>query len=315
MTTYSEKQLIKRLALYRGDYHQSLGLEDMIEDAERIFADGSDYGPLAGLDKVADGLVIECMSNFGLGMMERHETDGILLDLSQRCRFFSFVVEKKFFDEDPNFVTPALSPYGEWMLQFIATGRTDLQQRLEAIVLSVVKSGRYASPAGTTGYFTAPSKLGVFALEMLAAGRGETINWESFHIPPDPFWLDCARIGLIEPDPVRAADWARRLCDAHMKTLQTDKDNFVFNASTGHEIELEAHFLWPIAVHAFLRLRGQLGLETGEIDHRLMQTPFALLRDWNMPAGSWQAEPWYSDILARTLAEAPSLQADLDLIR
>ncbi|KYB45577.1 hypothetical protein AB664_06655 [Brucella anthropi] len=75
---------------------------------------------------------------------------------------------------------------------------------------------------------------------------------------------------------------------------------------------MEAHFLWPIAVHAFLRLREQLRLETGEIDHQLMQRHFALLCDWNMPFGSWQVEPWYSDILARTLAEAPSLQADLD---
>lgn len=82
-----------------------------------------------------------------------------------------------------------------------------------------MKSGRYAPPTGTTGYFNVPSKLGVFVLEMLALVRGETINWQSLHIS-------------TRPAP-----------------------------------------------------RGQLGLETDEIDHQLTQKRFALLRDWNMPAG------------------------------
>ncbi|KYB45578.1 hypothetical protein AB664_06660 [Brucella anthropi] len=84
--------------------------------------------------------------------------------------------------------------------------------------------GAYVPPAGTTSYFTVPSKLGVFGLEMIATVRGETINSQSYHIPPDPLWLDCARIGLIVPVPIRAVDWARRLCDSHMLALQTDKE-------------------------------------------------------------------------------------------
>ncbi|MDR6434336.1 hypothetical protein [Brucella pseudogrignonensis] len=39
-----------------GDYHQSLGLEDMI-DGRSIFFKGSDYGPLVWLYNVADGLI------------------------------------------------------------------------------------------------------------------------------------------------------------------------------------------------------------------------------------------------------------------
>ncbi|WP_139212339.1 hypothetical protein [Jannaschia pohangensis] len=219
------------------------------------------------------------------------------------------------FNANPDFLTPYLDTYGETLLQLVATGRDDLAEATEEIARRVLATGRYAKPADSGGYFGAPAKLGVFALEMLAARRGETIDWESFHVPPDRFWRDCARIGLTEPDPVKAAEWAAQLCDAHMQTLRTDRDGMSTTPFEGKEINQQAHFLWPITTHAFLRLRAGQGLETAPVDHPLMRTSFEVLRGWHVPVGAWQPEPWFAEILDKTVAIAPTLGPRLEIIR
>ena len=149
----------------------------------------------------------------------------------------------------------------------------------------------------------------------MAATRNETIDWQSFHVPPARFWFDCARTGVTEPDPDKAAQWGHDLCEAHLRTVARDTENGTMTPSTGHEIIQQAHFLWPITVHAFLRLRARLGLQTSEIDHPLVRTSFSILRNWSVPAGAWPTEPWLTEILDKTVTVAPSLEAQVDLIR
>lgn len=211
---------------------------------------------------------------------------------------------------------PELSDYGEYLLELMATSRVELIEPTREIAMGVVTSGRYAPSSSTsTGYFGSPAKLGVFALEMLAVMRDEVIDWESFHIPPDRSWLDCARIGLPEPDPVKAAEWGLQLCDAHMATLQADKDNPDMSWFQGFKMVNEAHHLWPVSVYAFIRARAQMGLATAEIDHPLMRTSFAILQDWTVPAGSWQAQPWFTEIVDRIQQIEPALEPALELVR
>lgn len=314
MKNYSEKRLVELLSLYDGDIMDSFEVTDFIEDARASLSGSSDYGLLSGIRNA--GMLGEAAAlNFAFYVAANKDVKGDILDFSQRSRFLAFVVRKHEIDQNPEFSAPDLTNYGEYLLELMATSRTDLIEPMREIALEVVTSGRYAPPEGTTGYFGAPTKLGVFALEMLAIMRGEVIDWESFHVPPDRFWLDCARIGLPEPDPVKAAEWGLQLCDAHMATLQADKDNPDMSEFEGFEMVNEAHHLWPISVYAFLRSRTQMGLATAEIDHPLMRTSFAILKDWTVPAGSWQAAPWFVEIIDKIQQIEPTLEPALELVR
>lgn len=316
MKSYDERRLIRLLEIYEGDFYSTIGVEDLIADALDGLEGGSDYGPLSGISSVANAASTDSLLNFAYYVAAAKEVKGDVLDFSQRSRFLGFAVEKYEFDQEPQYLAPGLAQYGECLLELMATSRADLIEPLRQIAMGVVTSGRYAPSSPTsTGHFIVPAKLGVFALEMLAVMRGEVIDWESFYVPPDRFWLDCARIGLPEPDPVKAADWGLQLCDAHMATLQSDKDNPDKSWDQGFEMENEAHHLWPISVYAFLRARAQMGLETAEIDHPLMRTSFAILKDWTVPAGSWQAQPWFIDILDKIQAIEPTLEPALKLVR
>ncbi|TRW92127.1 hypothetical protein FNJ84_21215 [Paracoccus sp. M683] len=258
----------------------------------------------------------DALLNFSYWVAASRKLRGEVLDFSQRSRFLGFAVEKNDFDRKLHRKPPRLSDYGEYLLELMATSRADLIEPTREIAMGVVTSGRFVpSSPESTGYFGSPAKLSVFALEMLAVMRGEVIDWESFHIPPDRFWLDCARIGLPEPDPVKAAEWGGQLCDAHMATLQADKDNPDMSWFQGFEMVNEAHHLWPISVYAFIRARARLGLATAEIDHPLMRTSFAILKDWTVPAGSWQAQPWFTEIIDRIQQIEPALEPALDLVR
>ncbi|WP_252944873.1 hypothetical protein [Oceanicola sp. 502str15] len=310
----SETPVKESLSLYDGDVLTYPSVQDGIEDMEYYLDGNGDYHPVAGLSS-GRALVTAPLSHFGYWVIERQEARAASLDLSQRIQFLLHVGEHFLFESNPRQLTPPLAGYGETLLQLIATGRDDLRAPTEEIALAVLQSGRYEPPEGSTGYFTRPSRIGVFALEALAAARGEAIDWESFHVPPDRFWLDAARIGLTETDPARAAEWARELCDAQLQTLQTDQENFSTDVSSGHEISQEAHFLWPIAAISFLRLRDSLGLETAPVEHPLMETSFRGLQSWVVPPGSWPGAPWYSEILDKTAAAAPELAPRLKVIR
>jgi len=314
MAELYEGDLLEALSLYDWDYSNSPSVKRAIRSMNYYLDGNGDYGPISGLNS-ADGIVHVTLYHFAYWVMAAREPRAPMLDLAQRMQFLAQVGRKFRFDENPQHLTPSLPEYGETILQLIATGRDDLLGPTEQIALGVLQSGRYVKREGTGGFFIQPSKIGVFALEALAATRNETIDWESFHVPPDRFWLDCARVGVTEPDPAKAAQWGHDLCEAHLNTLQRDVDNGTMTAATGHEINAEAHFLWPITVHAFLRLRAQLGLQTAEIDHPLMRTSFAIMRDWTMPAGAWQIEPWFTEILDKTVSAAPSLTPQVDLIR
>lgn len=315
MAGYDEAKLMDALSVWGGPPTELRSFKRNVRRANRNLDGGGDFGPLASLERVCRSISEQYVAGFGYQILSDGRGDGGRLDAAQRILLLGQSAEWKEFLDNPDYITPSLPAYGEALLQLIATNRTALIAPTEQIALDVLKSGRYEAPEGTTGYFIKPSKLGVFALEMLAAMRGETIDWESFHVPPDRFWLDCARVGLTEPDPGKAAEWAKQLCDAHMQTLQTDKENFDYDPSTGHEIDFEAHFLWPITVHAFLRLRAQLGLQTGGFDHPLMNTSFSVLKGWDMPAGAWLAETWFTEILDKVVSVAPDLKANVDLIR
>ncbi|SFJ15707.1 hypothetical protein [Jannaschia pohangensis] len=314
MAEYPEGLLRDDLSLYDQPVMGAASVTLAIEDIAYFMDGNGDMSPLSGV-LIAQSIYNAAMNHFGYWILASREPRAAALDLAQRIKFLMMSAEEVEFNANPDFLTPYLDTYGETLLQLVATGRDDLAGATEEIARRVLATGRYAKPADSGGYFGAPAKLGVFALEMLAARRGETIDWESFHVPPDRFWRDCARIGLTEPDPVKAAEWATQLCDAHMQTLRTDRDGMSTTPFEGKEINQQAHFLWPITTHAFLRLRAGQGLETAPVDHPLMRTSFEVLRGWHVPAGAWQPEPWFAEILDKTVAIAPTLGPRLEIIR
>lgn len=315
MKELDEKRLKRSMSLYDLEFKDSITFEDVSEGIPRAFSGHVDAAGLRSVPRICRSVVINDMTHFGYWILEKQDVRPAALDRAQRAWFLGISAERHLINASATHLAPGLEYMGELLLSLLATGRTPLIGPAEENARAILQSGRYAPTEGTTGYFTKPAKIGVFALEMLAAMRGETIDWESFHVPPDRFWLDCARIGLTEPDPAKAAEWATQLCEAHLQTLQTDKDNFSFDPSTGHEIDMEAHFLWPITVIAFLRLRAAQGLQTGEIDHPLMRTSFDILHGWSLPAGAWTPEPWFVDFLDKVEGAAPDISDSIKEIR
>lgn len=314
MSDYSEDKIKDWLSLYDDDIFSLPSVEDAFGDFDYYVSDESDVTPLGAVDAFRP-VENACLSHFGYWILQAKEVRAASLDIAQRVRFLRDNARVLSFESNPNHLTPSLANYGETLLQLLATSRLELVTPTEQLALRVLKSGRYKAPDGAGGYFSAPARVGVFALEMLAAARGEAIEWETFHVPPDRFWLDCARVGLTEPDPTKAAEWARELCDAHMRTLRSDLENGALNAAPGQEIEEAAHFLWPISTVAFLRMRARLGLSTAEVDHPLMRTSFAVLHDWAIPGDAWPGAPWYADVLAKIDDAAPELSPSLAPIR
>ena len=245
-----------------------------------------------------------------------HQTfDWLSLDASQRCRYFAFSMKKMHID-DRSTSTPFPWDWGAYLLELMSVVERPLANPFHLLASETLSSGGFSfDKRGEPVRRSSDQKLLPFALEMQAATQGETIDWDSFGIPADRFWLDCARRGLTEPDPARAAQWVHDLCDAHQAAANTQGDTGGTDVLTGNEIDEPSHFLWPITVHAFIRLRRQIGLPDPEsVDHPLLRTSFAPLLDTAPGPERWQAEPWFTDIVDICTAQIPALQDAKDLV-
>ncbi len=209
-------------------------------------------------------------------------------------------------------IAPSLFEVGENLLELLATGRTSLSQHYHDLLMSILKAGYWSSDKDKHGPYSMPQKLGVFALEMLAATRNETIDWDSYGIPADRFWLECARTGLTETHLLKVAEWMTSLCDAHVQSSNVAGDSGGTDVLEGHEIDDPTHFLWPITVHAFIKLRLQMDLDIPqEIDHPLMRTSFAPFAGRGFGQKTWKTEPWFVEVFDI----AAALETELNEIR
>lgn len=310
-TKFNEKRAAKKFETFDNSFASNSGMQFLIDRALRKARDPNTELRLRGIEIFLDGESIPYRERFAYRVMARQEWDMSALDASQRLLFASVAIEGITHFKEPK-LEPSLFQWGEVLLEWIGTGRQSFVDYMAPMFLRVVTDGYYTRKVEERGDFSHPQKLGVFALEMLAATRNETIDWDSYKIPTDRFWLECARTGLTEPDVDKCAQWMRDLCEEHMKAANVDGDTGGTDVLLGHEIDDPTHFLWPITVHAFIKLRRGLGLPIPEeVDHPLMRTSFASFAERSFDQKLWTPEPWFIEIFE--IAE--SLEPDLAHIR
>ncbi len=248
-------------------------------------------------------------------LMAKDHLDWLSLNAAQRIDLYKHALQFAMVQQG-KMESPLPLEWGAFWLELHATQVPEFAQHFHVLCEQCLKTGKFVTLIhGDQRSFSSDQKLLVFALEMHAATQDETIDWDSFGIPADRFWLDCARRGLTEPDTALAAQWVKDLCDAHMEAANTKGDTGGTDVLLGNEIDQEAHFLWPITVHAFLRLRRGLRLpDPDPIDHPLLRTSFAPLLNTKPGPERWNAEPWFVEIVETTLRELPELEAAKNLV-
>ena len=311
---FDEGKFARRFVYYDIDFEKNdVIVEDRTEILTRLRTD-----PSGEITRAMTHLESEARlyrERFMVRLLLRGEQDMFSLNASQRIAYFSHALEWNRI-ESGDVSIPFTWDWAAFWLELQATGNATLAQPFHQICDNCLKAGRFVNRSnGQQRSFSADQKLLPFALEMQAATQDGTIDWDSFGIPADRFWLDCARRGLTEPDPARAAQWVHDLCDAHQAAANTQGDTGGTDVLAGNEIDEPSHFLWPITVHAFIRLRRQIGLpDPDSVDHPLLRTSFAPLLDTISGPERWQAEPWFSDIVDICTAQIPALQDAKDLV-
>lgn len=94
---------------------------------------------------------------------------------------------------------------------------------------------------------------------------------EKYALPKDPVWMHYA-YHWKEPDLEKFREIVLQVCDVHLERIAiTDKefDSQEFDFNSPYEA------LYPVEILFVLRLREMIGLTNPEIDHPLMNTPYA----------------------------------------
>ena len=123
----------------------------------------------------------------------------------------------------------------------------------------------------------APQQLIVLTMGLLAARHDQEIDWNSYHIPADRFYVDFVREGVFNEDLEKYDQWMKAACDKHLDIVSLDIDDEPRNF--GHELGKEIFWLWPLEIRAVERFRRERGLPTPEIDHPLMRTKLAAITE------------------------------------
>jgi|GEM_PF-4568664 len=175
-----------------------------------------------------------------------------------------------------------LNRIGQSIFSALTYSSAPLLEQFSDVTLDLFDTGkfnRYATEYGT-GYTIedspySPRKLFPLAMELLAARKGITLDWEASDIRVDRFFVDFARIGMLTDDEDLYQRWFGDLCQAHLEAVARDIDEE--DAMFGFEFDLRYYALWPIDVLAALRVRAELGLPCPPVNHILMQQPLAQL--------------------------------------
>jgi len=311
---FNEKRAYKKFEFGNTPFEENVNFNILIDECIEDARDPENATPLITIESFLPGPARDYRERFAYRLMAHQEWDMEALDASQRLLMVSIALEGITALKTPR-LEPSLYRWGEVLLEWLASGRQSFVDYMSPLFLKFVTDGYYTRKVDERGDFSSPQKLGVFALEMLAATRNETIDWESYKIPADRFWLECARTGLTEPDVNKCADWIKALCDEHMKAANADGDNGGTDVLSGQELDEPTHFLWPITVHAFIKLRQKLGLAIPhDIDHPLMRTSFAPFVDRNHTEKLWRPEPWFIELFSIAEGLEPDLHQVNDLV-
>ena len=170
---FNEKRAARGFAWTDRDFAQNSGYMSVLQEDIEHARDIQVENRLIALETVFKSNAIPYRERFAYRVMARQEWDMSALDASQRLRFTAAAIEGITHFKTPT-LEPSLIQWGEVLLEWIGTGRQSFVDYLAPMFLRVVTDGYYTRKVEERGDFSHPQKLGVFALEMLAATRNET---------------------------------------------------------------------------------------------------------------------------------------------
>lgn len=187
-------------------------------------------------------------------------------------RNVSFLVNYYNLFKDKN-ISLDFSEQGEILLMDFACDDFKIGHLCYDRIIENIQSGKIAK---SLPMYTRPQKLGVFAVEMLASEKNQTIDWESAGIPIDPFYQRFCQEALYNENHDVVAQWLIALCDRHVEWSALFDWDENEQSATGYEIDMEILLAWPFEYQAVKNFRAKHGLTTPIIDHPLLKTPMAI---------------------------------------
>lgn len=154
----------------------------------------------------------------------------------------------------------------------INMGLLDLSQKYYHFILEALKQG-YGIEDGHNNPFWANSlRYSAMIITIFSDWLGlPKPDLEKHALPKDPVWMHYA-YHWREPDLEKFKEIVLQVCDVHIERIAiTDKefDSQEFDFNSPYEA------LYPVEILFVLRLREMIGLTNPEIDHPLMNTPYA----------------------------------------
>lgn len=166
--------------------------------------------------------------------------------------------------------TEDLDGLTDLMFGNISVGLPDIAKGLYHTVVAGLEGG-YGVNDGHNLEIGTTLRYSAFGLSIIGDWLGQPLNLDKHALPRDPAWGPLVSLWRA-PDPDKLLPALLAACDAHVERIglterEADSGNFEFYTPL-----LAVH---PTEILAVLRLRDLLGLTNPQIDHPLMQTPYA----------------------------------------
>ncbi|ERK15599.1 hypothetical protein L580_3245 [Serratia fonticola AU-P3(3)] len=194
------------------------------------------------------------------------------------------------------------------MLGAIALGMPALAKKFHQIVLAGLEQG-YGVKNGHK--YRGPDSLryAAMGLSIIHEWLGLPLDLEKFGLPRDPAWGPLVKY-WNDPDPVKLQPILYSACDIHIERIaltesEVNSGNFEFGS--------EFTAVHPTEILAVLRLRQMLDLPSPELDHPLMNTPYAQITA--VPEQVTQPDSLLEAFLTKARERDPLVMAEWDQIQ
>lgn len=194
------------------------------------------------------------------------------------------------------------------MLGAIALGMPVLAKKFHQVVLAGLEQG-YGVKNGHK--YRGPDSLryAAMGLSIIHEWLGLPLDLEKLGLPRDPAWGPLVKY-WNDPDPVKLQPILYNACDIHIERIAlTEREMNSGDFEFGSEFEA----VYPAEILAVLRLRQMLDLPSPELDHPLMNTPYAQITA--VPGQVTLPDSLLEAFLTKARERDPQIMAEWDRIQ
>ncbi|WP_411703665.1 hypothetical protein [Edaphovirga cremea] len=194
------------------------------------------------------------------------------------------------------------------VLGAIALGMPALAKKSHQIIFTALEQG-YGVENGHENSGPETLRYTAMGLSIIHDWLQLPLDLEKLNLPRDPAWGPLVKY-WNDPDPVKLQPILYSACDTHIERIaltgrEVNSGDFEFGS------EFEA--VHPTEILAVLRLRQMLDLPSPELDHPLMNTPYAQITA--VPRQVTQPDSLLEAFLTKAREKDPQVMAEWDRIQ